>query len=268
MHYFNNILRDNKIEQFYAKGKSNMKKALIILPTYNEKENISTLITEIFDVSSKNKMDLNVVVVDDNSPDGTADSVKRIKHENFKQKLFIIERPDKMGLGTAYIAGFRFALENGYDYAITMDADFSHNPGYLPNMLKKMETCDLCIGSRYVHGGGTQNWGVSRKIISRSTNLLAHTLLGLKANDCTAGFRCYKKEVLSTINLDNIYSNGYSFLLEMMYKCQANNFKIGEIPIIFKDRRVGVSKISKQEIIKAMKTLVRFTWKRIRGKKE
>ncbi|MFA5887121.1 MAG: polyprenol monophosphomannose synthase [Candidatus Nanoarchaeia archaeon] len=245
-----------------------MKKAIIILPTYNEKENISTLITEIYDVSSKNNLGLHIVVVDDNSPDGTAAIVKKIMYEKFKQNLFIIERPGKMGLGTAYIAGFRFALEKEYDYAITMDADFSHKPSYLPSMLKKMETCDLCVGSRYVPGGGTKNWGISRKIISRSTNLLAHTLLGLKANDCTAGFRCYKKEVLSTINLNNIYSNGYSFLLEMMYKCQVNNFKIGEIPIIFEDRRVGVSKISRQEIIKAMKTLMKFTWRRIRGVKE
>lgn len=245
-----------------------MKKVIIILPTYNEKENINALITEIFDVSSRNRLELSIVVVDDNSPDGTAEIVKRNMHDKFKQQLFIIERPGKMGLGTAYIAGFRFALEKGYDYAITMDADFSHKPSYLPAMLQKMETCDLCVGSRYVMGGGTQNWGISRKIISRSTNLMAHTLLGLKANDCTAGFRCYKREILNTINLDNIYSNGYSFLLEMMYKCQANNFKVDEIPIIFEDRRVGISKISRQEIIKAMKTLIRFTWKRIRGRKE
>ncbi|MDI6738275.1 MAG: polyprenol monophosphomannose synthase [Nanoarchaeota archaeon] len=245
-----------------------MTKCAVILPTYNERENIETLIKEIFDVSSKNSLGLSIVVVDDNSPDGTAEIVKKLMHENFKQKLFMIERPGKMGLGTAYIAGFRFALEKGCDYAITMDADFSHRPNYLPAMLQKMETCDLCVGSRYVVGGGTKNWGITRKIISRSTNLLAHTLLGLKANDCTAGFRCYKKEVLNTINLNNIYSNGYSFLLEMMYKCQANNFKVGEIPIIFEDRRVGVSKISRQEIIKAMKTLMRFTWRRISGVKE
>lgn len=235
-----------------------MTKTLIVLPTYNEKENIESLVREIFSVASGNNIDINIVVVDDNSPDGTASIVRQISEE-YIGRLFLIERPGKMGLGTAYIAGFKFGLANGYDYMITMDADFSHKPGYLPEMLAKMDACDLCVGSRYVAGGGTKNWSISRKIISRSTNMMAHILLGLKANDCTAGFRCYRKNVLSTINLDGIYSNGYSFLLEMMYKCQGNGFTIGEIPIIFEDRRVGVSKISKQEIIKAMKTLMKFT---------
>ena len=245
-----------------------MTKCAVVLPTYNERENIESLIKEIFDVSLKNNLNISIIVVDDNSPDGTGNLVKKLAQKEYKNRLNLIARERKLGLGTAYIAGFKFALDKGYDYIITMDADFSHKPAYLPAMLKKMQTCDLCVGSRYVLGGGTKNWGISRKIISRSTNLLAHTLLGLKANDCTAGFRCYKKEVLSTINLDNIYSNGYSFLLEMMYKCQTAGFRISEIPIIFEDRRVGVSKISRQEIIKAMKTLMRFTWRRIRGVKE
>jgi len=241
-----------------------MEKTLIILPTYNEKENVGSLIQDIFKTSKKNKLNLNIVVVDDNSPDGTAKVVKDLIPK-FKENLFIIEREGKLGLGTAYIAGFKYALNHGFDFAITMDADFSHNPKYLPKMISKMKECDLCVGSRYVPGGGTKNWGLSRKVISRGTNLLAHVLLGLKANDCTAGFRCYRREVLKTIDLNKIYSNGYSFLMEMMYKCQKEMFRVGEIPIIFEDRRVGVSKISRQEIFKALKTLMKFTRDRVSG---
>lgn len=239
-------------------------KTIIILPTYNEKENIENLIKDIFKVSDNSNLNLNIVVVDDNSPDKTWEIVKNLIQEKYKGKLFLIKRKGKLGLGTAYIAGFKLALEKGYDQAITMDADFSHNPKYLPDLIKKMQYCDIAIGSRYVPGGGTKNWGWSRKVISRSANTLAHIMLGLKAGDCTAGFRCYKAKVLKKIELDNIFSNGYSFLMEMLYRCQKAGFKTGEIPIIFEDRRVGISKISRKEILKAFVTLSRLTWDRIK----
>ncbi|HII14825.1 MAG TPA: polyprenol monophosphomannose synthase [Nanoarchaeota archaeon] len=240
---------------------------MIILPTYNEKENISALITEIFKVAKTDGLSLNIVVVDDNSPDGTGRVVDRLAKGSYKNKLFIIKRAGKLGLGTAYIAGFKFALKKQYDYAITMDADFSHNPRYLPAMLAKMQECDICIGSRYVPHGGTKNWGLSRKIISRGANTLAHLMLGLQARDCTAGFRCYKRGVLESLNLNAIHSNGFSFLMEMLYKCQEKGFKVGEVPIIFEDRRVGISKISRKEVAKALITLSRFTLYRLFGGK-
>ncbi|MFH1638670.1 MAG: polyprenol monophosphomannose synthase [Candidatus Woesearchaeota archaeon] len=239
-------------------------KIIIILPTYNEKENIENLVKDIFNVSDESKLNLNVVVVDDNSPDKTGKIVTKLIREKYGRRLSLIKRSGKLGLGTAYIAGFKFALEKSYDQAITMDADFSHNPKYLPALIKKMQYCDIAIGSRYVQGGGTKNWCWSRKVISRSANTLAHIMLGLKAGDCTAGFRCYKAEVLKVIELDTIFSNGYSFLMEMLYRCQKAGFKTGEIPIIFEDRRVGISKISRTEILKAFVTLSRFTVDRIK----
>ncbi|MFH1084372.1 MAG: polyprenol monophosphomannose synthase, partial [Chloroflexota bacterium] len=174
------------------------------------------------------------------------------------ERVSVIHRAGKLGLGTAYIAGFRQALARGYAYAITMDADFSHNPRYLPALLGLMPAHDLGIGSRYVPGGGTTGWPLARRFLSRGANAFARTMLGLKAHDCTAGFRCYKAEVLRAVELDTIFSSGYSFLVEMATRCQRRGYSVGEIPIIFENRRLGSSKISRVEIFKSVYTIFRL----------
>ncbi len=226
--------------------------ALLVLPTYNEKENIPNLTREIFALN----LDIDILVIDDNSPDGTGELVDRLIEKY--PRLKILHREGTLGLGSAYKSGFHYALEHDYDHILTMDADFSHRPKYLPAMLDMGKDFDLVIGSRYVPGGGAQNWTIMRHIISRSANLYAKTLLGIKANDCTAGFRCYKRRVLEAIHPETILSSGYSFLVEMLYRCEAKGFTVGEVPIIFIDRFAGKSKISKNEITKAIKTVLRL----------
>lgn len=226
--------------------------ALVIVPTYNEAENIERLVGEILAQPAP----LHVVVVDDNSPDGTgalADALAA-RHE----RVSVIHRPSKLGLGTAYIAGFRRALEQGYGYAITMDADFSHNPRYLPALLGLMQDYDVAIGSRYVAGGGSAGCSLGRILLSKGANALAKFALGLKTHDCTAGFRCYKAEVLRAIELETIFSNGYSFLVEMITRCERRGYRVGELPIIFDNRRLGRSKISRTEILKSVYTILRL----------
>ncbi|MBC7236195.1 MAG: polyprenol monophosphomannose synthase [Chloroflexi bacterium] len=226
--------------------------ALVIVPTYNEAENIERLLTEILAQPAP----LHVVVVDDNSPDGTGDLADRIAAE--QPRVSVIHRPAKLGLGTAYIAGFRRALEKGYGYAITMDADFSHQPSYLPGLLGLMAEHDVAIGSRYVPGGGTTGCTASRILLSRGANTLARFVLGLKTYDCTAGFRCYKTSVLRAIELETIFSSGYSFLVEMVTRCERRGYSVGELPIVFHNRRLGRSKISRVEIAKSMYTILRL----------
>jgi|YNPNPStandDraft_1061719.scaffolds.fasta_scaffold01619_7 dolichol-phosphate mannosyltransferase len=226
--------------------------ALVIVPTYNEAENIERLVGEILAQPAP----LHVVVVDDNSPDGTgalADALAA-RHE----RVAVIHRPRKLGLGTAYIAGFRRALEHGYGYAITMDADFSHNPRYLPALLGLMRDYDVAIGSRYVAGGGSTGCSLGRILLSKGANAFAKFMLGLKTHDCTAGFRCYKAKVLRAIALETIFSNGYSFLVEMITRCERRGFRVGELPIIFDNRRLGRSKISRAEILKSVYTILRL----------
>jgi dolichol-phosphate mannosyltransferase len=231
-------------------------RALVIVPTYNEADNIERLLTEILQQPAP----LDVVVVDDNSPDGTGRIADTLAQRH--GRVSVIHRSAKMGLGTAYIAGFRRALEMGYGYAITMDADFSHNPGYLPALLGLMAHCDLGIGSRYVKGGGSTGCTLPRVILSRGANACAKFVLGLKAHDCTAGFRCYRTEVLRAVELDTIFSSGYSFLVEMVTRCQRRGYRIGETPIIFDNRRLGRSKISRIEILNSFYTIfrLRFAW--------
>ena len=224
----------------------------VIVPTYNEKENISDLVERIL------ALDLNakVIIVDDNSPDGTgqiADSLA-VRYP----RVGVIHRAGKLGLGTAYIAGFKKGLAEGADRLITMDADFSHDPRYIPALVALAEHFHITIGSRYIPGGGVRNWDNRRRFLSWGANLFARTMLGLKAHDCTAGFRCYHREVLLHIDLDYIFSNGYSFLTEMMFRCQRLGFTVGETPIIFANRERGQSKISQQEIYKAMYTVLRL----------
>jgi dolichol-phosphate mannosyltransferase len=208
---------------------------------------------------------LGVLVVDDNSPDGTGQLAESLA-EQFPGRVYVSHRPGKMGLGTAYIAGFKRALvELNAQRVMTMDADFSHNPRYSPAMIALSEHKHIVIGSRYVPGGGTRNWGWNRILLSAGANFVARTLLGLQAHDVTAGFRLYRREVLETIPLNRIFSSGYSFLVEMLFLCQRRGWQIGEVPIIFEDRRNGTTKISSKEIFKAQYTVFRLFFRRLRG---
>lgn len=231
-------------------------RALVIVPTYNEAENIEQLAREI--LAQPGPFDM--VVVDDNSPDGTGALADALAGQD--GRIHVIHRAAKLGLGAAYVAGFRYALEQGYAYALTMDADFSHNPRYLPALLDLMAQCDLAIGSRYVRGGGATGCSVMRVLLSYGANALARLTLGLKAHDCTAGFRCYRAEALRAIGLETLFSNGYSFLVEMITRCQRRGFSIAELPIIFENRRLGASKISRSEILKSIYTILRLRFSR------
>jgi glycosyltransferase involved in cell wall biosynthesis len=229
----------------------------VIIPTYNEKENIIDLVQQILMLPGE----LHVIVVDDNSPDGTGQIAEGLSRQNHRVK--VIHRPGKLGLGTAYIAGFKEGLAAGADRLITMDADFSHNPAYIPGLVYLANHYHITIGSRYIPNGGVVNWEWQRRFLSWGANTFARTVLGLKARDCTAGFRCYHREVLLNIELDSIFSNGYSFLVEMLFKCQRKGFRVGEIPIIFANREKGQSKISKREIYKAMYTVAHLAVTRL-----
>lgn len=223
-------------------------KTLIIIPTYNERQNIEPLFETIFTVSN----DVHILVVDDNSPDKTYELVEELQQSRYLDKVFLIKRTGKLGLGTAYVAGFKWALSHGYDYIMEMDADFSHDPVYINDFLREIKIADLVIGSRYVPGGGVVNWGVGRKFISRGGSLYSRTILGLPLHDITGGYKCFRREVLENINLDSIKSNGYSFQVEMNYRTYLKGFRIKEIPIIFEDRRVGQSKMSRRIFLEAI----------------
>jgi dolichol-phosphate mannosyltransferase len=225
----------------------------VIVPTYNERENIEALVAQLLALPTG----VRVVVVDDNSPDGTGEIADRLAAES-GGRVSVIHRPDKLGLGTAYIAGFKRALVGGADLVCSMDADFSHNPRYIPDIVAKIEQgYDLVIGSRYVRGGGS-NHNLVRKLFSWGANTITRVMLGLHAHDTTAGFRCYRREVLESLDLDSIKSSGYSFLFEMLYNVQRRGWKVGEVPIFFEDRRLGASKVSKSEITKALLAVFRL----------
>ena len=220
-------------------------RTLIIIPTYNEVDNLRPLLNEIFARVSEG----DILIIDDNSTDGTGKLADEIRTEN--PQVHVIHRPGKLGLGTAYLAGFKYALAHDYDAVFEMDADFSHDPRYLPDFLKAIEHADLVIGSRYVPGGGKPGWSLVRRLISGSGNSFARFMLGIPIHDCTAGFRCYRREVLRSIDLDTIQSQGYAFQVELVYRVMKQGFKIVEIPIIFIDRRVGKSKMSHRIVIEA-----------------
>jgi glycosyltransferase involved in cell wall biosynthesis len=224
----------------------------VIIPTYNERENIGLLVGDIVELG----LDSQVIIVDDNSPDGTGELADELANQY--AGITVIHRPGKMGLGTAHIAGMKAALDKGVAQILTMDADFSHHPRYIPDVLAALERFDLVIGSRYLPGGGTLYCTAPRRALSRGANLFARTVLSLRAGDTTAGFRGYRRAVLASIALDEIVSNGYSFLIEMLYRCQRKGWRVGEVPIIFENRQRGASKISKTEIFKAMQTVVRL----------
>ena len=236
-----------------------MQKALVIIPTYNELENIGNIIPLILSQDER----LEVLVVDDNSPDGTADSVKSIMTDN--PKIHILEREKKMGLGTAYVAGFRYAIEIGYDYVFEMDADFSHDANALPEFLIAIKEYDLVLGSRYIQGVNVINWPMKRLLLSYFANQYSRIVTGLPVRDATGGFKCFRIEVLKAIDLDRVHSNGYSFQIEMSFKAWKKGFKVHEIPIIFMDRRVGVSKMSKKIVREAVTMVWRLRFQSIMG---
>ena len=224
-----------------------MNDRLVIIPTYNEKENIENIIRCVFSL----KPEFHVLIIEDNSPDGTAAIVKKLQQE-FSQ-LFMIERKGKLGLGTAYITGFKWALEHGYNYIFEMDADFSHNPH---DLVRLHEACvngaDLSIGSRYVTGVNVVNWPMSRVLLSYFASKYVKFITGMKINDSTAGFVCYTRKVLETINLDDIRFKGYAFQIEMKFTARTLGFKLQEVPIIFTDRTLGTSKMNKGIITEAV----------------
>jgi dolichol-phosphate mannosyltransferase len=234
-------------------------RSLVIIPTYNERENIEALIRAILSLP----LDLEVVVVDDHSPDGTGEIVDRMATAD--PRIHVIHRPAKLGLGTAYVAGFRFGRARGYDRLLTMDADFSHNPAHLPDLLARSREADLVIGSRYVPGGEVIDSPWYRRLLSRGANGFARLVLGLTLRDVTAGFRCYRPQVLEAIAPETIRAEGYAFLIEITYRAQRAGFRIAEVPIRFQDRRYGRSKISRREIWRALGTVLRLARDRIAG---
>ena len=224
-----------------------MKRALIIIPTYNEAENIVNIINELVAINYPDVI-IEILVVDDNSTDGTAMLVKNLAH----QRVHIIERPGKMGLGTAYIKGFGYAIENNYDYVFEMDADFSHDPEAIPGFLDKLKEYDLVIGSRYIEGIAVVNWPLSRLMISIGASYYTRMITFLPVKDVTAGFMAYRVGSLKQIDFNKVHSNGYSFQIEMKFRMWKKGFKITEIPIVFIDRRAGVSKMSRKIVYEAM----------------
>ena len=232
-------------------------RCLVIIPTYNEAENLPRLIPSILALADS----FEVLVVDDSSPDGTADVVKKMQKGN--PRIHLKERGAKLGLGTAYVAGFHFALANGYDRVFEMDADFSHDPAELPRLLEKTETCDLVIGSRYVSGVNVVNWPMRRLVLSYAANVYTRWITGMPVRDATSGFKCFRREVLESIDLDSLRSNGYAFQIEMSFLAWSKGFRVSEIPIVFVDRRVGVSKMSKHIVYEAAWMVWRLKFKNL-----
>jgi dolichol-phosphate mannosyltransferase len=220
-------------------------RALVILPSYNEAENVLDLSREILAADPG----LEILVVDDNSPDGTGDLVEEAGKR--EPRIHLLRRPGKLGLGSAYLAGFRYGLDRDYDRILTMDCDGSHHPRHLPAVLEAAGTHDLVIGSRYVPGGGVVNWPWYRRALSAFANFYTRLLLRVPTHDNTAGFRCYSRAVLETVDPVRIRSSGYSFLYEMVFRVHRAGFRIGEVPIVFEERRGGVSKIDSSEIYRA-----------------
>jgi dolichol-phosphate mannosyltransferase len=223
------------------------RRALICLPTYDERENLAPMIDAILAAVPQ----VEVLVIDDNSPDGTGRLADEIAAR--EPRVHVLHRAGKEGLGRAYLAGFAWALARDYGLVLEMDCDFSHDPKYLPAMLAASERADLVLGSRYVAGGGTVNWGVMRKLISRGGSLYARTILGLTVRDLTGGFKCFRREVLEGIDLPTVECTGYAFQIELTYRAARRGFRIVEIPIVFADRRVGLSKMSRRIVLEAIR---------------
>jgi dolichol-phosphate mannosyltransferase len=234
---------------------------VVVVPTYNEKENIEALVGQLLDL----EIGLEVVIVDDNSPDGTGRLADELCAEA-AGRVSVVHRSGKLGLGTAYVSGFRSEAAGRAEYVCTMDADFSHHPRYIPELVNKARLGhDLVIGSRYVRGGGASGTTLDRKMLSWGANAFARAMLSLQAHDATAGFRCYRRAVLDQVDLDGIRASGYSFLIEMLYRVQRGGWAVTEVPILFENRRLGASKISRDEISKALMTVLRLAIHRARG---
>lgn len=231
-------------------------KSLVVVPTYNEVENLDALLEALMSLPGA----IEVLVVDDGSPDGTG--ARADEWSRREPRVHVKHRPGKMGLGTAYIAGFSWALERDYEAILEMDADFSHNPDYVPDLIAAAAAADLVIGSRYVAGGGTRGWGAHRRLLSEGANTFARTMLGLRVHDCTAGFRCYRSDALRRIDLATVLAEGYSFQVEMLVRVLRSGGHVAEIPIIFEERRHGRSKISRTEVLLAIQTVLRLAVER------
>jgi dolichol-phosphate mannosyltransferase len=235
-------------------------RALVIVPTYNERENIRRLIDTVLVQDAR----IDILVVDDGSPDGTGGLVDEIVATN--DRVHVLHRARKLGLGTAYIAGFRWALEREYAYVMEMDADFSHDPIHLPQFLRAVEDADLVLGSRYQQGRVTVvNWPIARLILSYCANIYARGITGLPVWDATGGFKCFRRSVLESIDLSSVRSNGYAFQIEMSFRAWKRNFRIAEIPIVFVDRTEGTSKMSKAIVREAVWMVWRLRWWALRG---
>jgi len=245
-----------------------MPRALLIVPTYNERENIVQLVHDIFEQQTNcPDVELNILVVDDNSPDGTSEIVKTLQQQDGSHfgHVHLLSRPGKMGLGTAYVAGFKYGLKEGYDYLFEMDADFSHDPREIPNFFREIKDYDLVIGSRYIPGARVDNWPRSRLLLSYNANVYARVITGIPVRDATGGFKCFRRNVLETIDLDDIRSNGYAFQIEMNFRAWRKGFRIKEIPITFVDRHAGTSKMSKAIVREAVGMVWRLKARAIAG---
>lgn len=241
-----------------------MDRKVIIIPTYNEKENIEKIIRAVMELEGE----YHILVIEDGSPDGTAAIVRKLQSE-FSGRLFMIERTGKLGLGTAYITGFKWSLEQGYDYIFEMDADFSHNPADLPRLYEacSRDGADLSIGSRYCKGISVVNWPIGRVIMSYYASVYVRSVLGMKVYDTTAGFKCYRRKVLETIDLDKVKMKGYGFQIEMKYSTFKLGFKIKEVPVIFVDRTEGTSKMSSGIFGEAFWGVMKLKMRKISPKK-
>jgi dolichol-phosphate mannosyltransferase len=237
-----------------------MAKILVVTPTYNESENIEQFITQVL----QQREDVEILIVDDSSPDGTGEMVERMMAKN--PRIHFLRRAGKMGLGTAYVAGFKYALERSYDFVFEMDADFSHDPKEIPRMLDKAATNDLVIGSRYTDGVRVINWPIRRLLLSYSANVYTRIITGMPVKDATGGFKCFRRDVLAAIDLEKVKSNGYAFQIEMNFKAFRKGFKLIEHPIIFADRTSGVSKMNRKIVYEAVFRVWKLKVRQLIGK--
>lgn len=240
-----------------------MSDSIIIIPTYNEKENIEAIIRAVTSLEK----DFDVLIIDDGSPDGTAKIVQRLMDNEFKDRVHLVQRTGKLGLGTAYICGFKWAIEHQYDYIFEMDADFSHNPNDLPRLYEAchQDGYDVSVGSRYITGVNVVNWPIGRVLMSYYASAYVRTILGIRLRDTTAGFVCYRREVLEKINLDKIRFKGYAFQIEMKYTSLCLGFKVKEVPVIFVNRELGTSKMSGGIFSEALFGVMRLRWAAMTG---
>jgi dolichol-phosphate mannosyltransferase len=247
-------------QQTNTRNTQKMVRALIIIPTYNERDNIVRIIHEVLAEQPKClDAELSILVVDDNSPDGTSSVVAALQalEDPMHARIHLLSRAGKMGLGTAYVAGFKYGLSHGFDYVFEMDADFSHDPKEIPNFIREIKSFDLVIGSRYIPGSHIVNWPGSRLLLSHTANVYARLITGIPVRDATGGFKCFRREVLQAIDLDDIRSNGYAFQIEMNFRAWRKKFRIKEIPITFADRHAGTSKMNQSIVREA----VGMVWK-------